>query len=56
MAASEDCERKMFVSIEWDADHLVIPLAQIEAVNADEETAETIADWHYWVSQGYEFG
>jgi hypothetical protein len=57
MADSEDCEREMFVLIEWNAeDHLAIPLAQIKTVDADNETEEAIADWHYWVSQGYEFG
>jgi hypothetical protein len=56
MAASEDYEREMFVLIEWDEDHLAIPLAQVKAVNADDETEEAIADWHYWFSQGYEFG
>jgi len=23
---------------------------------ADAETQQAIADWHYWVNQGYEFG
>jgi len=26
---------------------------QLAGVNVDESTAETIADWHYWVAQGY---
>ncbi|MEQ9622678.1 calcium-binding protein [Coleofasciculus sp. G1-WW12-02] len=26
------------------------------AVEADAETQQAIADWHYWVNQGYEFG
>ncbi|MBO1350072.1 MAG: hypothetical protein EBE86_023055 [Hormoscilla sp. GUM202] len=24
-------------------------------VNVDPETADAIADWHYWVARGYEF-
>ncbi|WP_446405484.1 calcium-binding protein [Coleofasciculus sp. C1-SOL-03] len=26
------------------------------AVEADAPTQQAIADWHYWVNQGYEFG
>ena len=33
-------------------DHAV-PLSPTGRVNVDESTAETIADWHYWVAQGY---
>jgi hypothetical protein len=29
---------------------------QLEASEADEETQQAIADWHYWVNRGYEFG
>jgi Calcium binding len=32
-------------------------LMQLEATtDASEATKEAISDWHYWVSQGYEFG
>ena len=31
-----------------------IPLAQLEGNNLDDNTAEAIADWHYWVAQGYQ--
>ena len=31
-----------------------VPLAQLEGVGVDEETAEAIADWHYWDAQGYQ--
>jgi hypothetical protein len=30
-------------------------LSQLAAVDADESTVEAIADWHYWVAQGYLF-
>lgn len=56
MAPEEECEHEMYVEIEWDGDILAIPLIQIESSKADEETQEAIADWHYWVNQGYEFG
>ena len=31
------------------------PLAQAIEQALDSETREAIEDWHYWVSQGYEF-
>ncbi len=56
MAPADECEREMFVDIDWDGDILAVPLMQLEAPEADEETHQAIADWHYWVNQGYEFG
>ncbi|MGJ3248140.1 MAG: calcium-binding protein [Elainellaceae cyanobacterium] len=56
MAPADECEREMFVEIEWDDDILAVPLIQLEAPDADAETRQAIADWHYWVNQGYEFG
>ncbi|MEM8804546.1 MAG: calcium-binding protein [Cyanobacteria bacterium P01_G01_bin.38] len=56
MAPEDECEREMFVEIDWDEDKLAVPLIQLEAPEADEETQQAIADWHYWVKQGYEFG
>jgi len=55
MAPEEECESEMFVEVVWDDDMLAVPLIQLEAPDADEETQEAIADWHYWVEQGYEF-
>ena len=31
-----------------------VPLYEIEAIDADSETQEAIADWHYWVNREYE--
>ena len=56
MAEISDCEREMFVEIDWEGDTLAVPLSQLEAPEADEETQQAIADWHYWVNRGYEFG
>lgn len=56
MAPEDECEQEMFVEIEWDGDTLAVPLIQLEAIDAEEETQQAIADWHYWVNQGYEFG
>ncbi|WP_204150896.1 calcium-binding protein [Leptolyngbya sp. CCY15150] len=56
MASEGECEQEMFVEIESDGDILAVPLIQIEAPEADAKTQQAIADWHYWVNQGYEFG
>jgi hypothetical protein len=32
---------------------MAVPLSQLEAINPDESTRETIGDWHYPVSLGY---
>ena len=56
MAPADECEQEMFVEIEWDGDTLAVPLIQLEAIEVDDETQQAIADWHYWMNQGYEFG
>ena len=56
MAPEEECEQEMFVEIAWKGDTLAVPLIQLQAPEADEATQQAIADWHYWVNQGYEFG
>src|SRR5215207_3802223 len=58
MAPEAECEHEMFVQIHWQDRPLAVPLAQLEvrglrAVDAD--TREAIADWHYWLDQGYVF-
>jgi hypothetical protein len=33
---------------------LAIPLSQVKPTGeADEDAREAVADWHYWISQGY---
>ncbi|MGF1601638.1 MAG: calcium-binding protein [Thermosynechococcaceae cyanobacterium] len=56
MAPADECEREMFIDINWDDDVLGVPLSQVEAPEADAETQQAIADWHYWVNRGYGFG
>ncbi|MBD2180362.1 calcium-binding protein [Planktothrix sp. FACHB-1355] len=56
MTPEDECEQEMFVEIEWEGDTLAVPLIQLEAIEADQKTQQAIADWHYWVNQGYEFG
>ena len=68
MPDAEECEDEMFVYVRWpqepgddsdetdDDDGLAVPLSQLQPLpEVDEETAEAVADWHYWVEQGYTF-
>ena len=55
MAPEEECEHEMFVFTRWDPKNLAIPLSQAKPISpTDEETKEAVADWHYWVGQGYQ--
>jgi hypothetical protein len=54
MAPEEECRHEMFVLTRWRPHELAVPLMQVEAIGADEETQQAVEDWHYWVNQGYE--
>ena len=56
MASQEDCMSDMIVIVAWQNRELGVPLAQLEPVNVDADTAEAIGDWHYWVARGHELG
>jgi hypothetical protein len=56
MAPEDECEHEMFVLTRWNRRDLAVPLALLEGVRVDEQTAQAIGDWHYWVARGYEFG
>jgi hypothetical protein len=55
MAPDDACANDMFVLTCWQGRNLAVPLSQLMAIDPDEETAEAIGDWHYWVAQGYLF-
>jgi len=55
MAPEDACSSDMLVLIRWESRNLAIPLSQLTPLDAEESTAEAIADWHYWVAQGYCF-
>jgi hypothetical protein len=55
MAPERECEREMFVMIRRDKRNLAVPLAQLEVIDADDETREAVEDWLYWVGMGYQF-
>ncbi len=55
MAPEDDCVSDMLVIIEWCERTMGVPLAQLEAIKVGRKAAQAIADWHYWVAQGYQF-
>ena len=56
MAAQDDCETEMLVTVRWNKRTLAVPLGQITPIpSTDEGTKQAIADWHYWLEQGYRF-
>ena len=55
MAPAEECEREIFVMMRWERVGLGVPLSQLEVVHGNEQTQQAVADWHYWVEQGYQF-
>ena len=54
MAPEDDCRHEMFVMIRWQERTLGVPLAQLEGIDVDEETAQALAGWHYWMARGYD--
>jgi hypothetical protein len=55
MAPEDACAVEMLVLIRWHGRVTAVPLSQLAPGHPDEETAEAIADWHYWVARGYLF-
>ncbi len=50
-----DNPSEIFVQIKWQGRKLGVPLAQLEGIGVINQTAEAIADWHYWRAHGYCF-
>ena len=55
MAPEDECGKEIFVMIRWRKEKLAVPLAQLQAKDADDETEQAVEDWHYWVKRGYQF-
>jgi hypothetical protein len=53
MAPEEACSSDMLVLIRWQGRDMAVPLSQLTPLDVDKSTAEAIADWLYWVTQGY---
>ena len=54
MAPEEECAHEMFVLTPWERRTLAVPLAQLEALVAEEQTHRAIEDWRYWIERGYQ--
>lgn len=53
----DECDKEMFVTMRWEKDGLAVPLSQRKPIpNTDEQTRETVANWHYWVRTEDQFG
>jgi len=55
MAPEDACSGEMLVLIQWQGRNVAVPLSQLVPLDADKSTAEAVADWHYWLAQGYRF-
>jgi Calcium binding len=55
MASEGACSSDMLVMIEWQDRTMAVPLSQLMATDADDETVDAIADWHYWLDRRYTF-
>jgi len=51
MSPTEPTLSGMFVTVEWMDRELGVPLEQLEPVEADDDTEQAIADWHYWLER-----
>jgi hypothetical protein len=55
MAPEDACSADMLVLIRWQGRSMAVPLSQLVPIKGNKATNEAIADWHYWVVQGYCF-
>jgi len=54
MASEDTCRYEMFVMMQWERPGLAVPLSQLKPISyTDKNTKEAVADWHYWMNQGY---
>ena len=54
-APAEECEKELFVEIQWKDRQLAVPLSQLSIVEASSTSRQIVEDWQYWVQQGYEY-
>ncbi|CAP63830.1 MULTISPECIES: calcium-binding protein [Cupriavidus] len=55
LAHDQLCRVAIFVRAQHNRRELVVPLAQLVPVRADQSTRLAVSDWHYWCDQGYSF-
>ena len=55
MAPEDASFADMIVRIRRQGGSMAVPLSQLLPIKGNKATNEAIADWHYWVAQGYCF-
>jgi Calcium binding len=55
LAPEEACTGDMLVLTRWGDRKVAVSLSQLTAIDENESTNQAIADWQYWVAQGYLF-
>jgi len=55
VAPDDVCRFEMYVWVRQPKRNLAVPLSQLVPLGNDQTINEAVADWHYWVSQGYQF-
>lgn len=55
MSSVKASDSEMFVTIEWMDRELGVPLGQLKPIDADPDTEQAVADWHYWDSRSETF-
>ncbi|WP_036485988.1 calcium-binding protein [Myxosarcina sp. GI1] len=59
MSPEDDCLGQMLVEVSYQEGELedifTARLGDIKPIDGDATTREAIADWHYWLTRGYEF-
>jgi hypothetical protein len=55
LAPEGACTGDMLVLIRWHDRKIAIPLSQLTAIDENESSDQAVADWKYWVAQGYRF-
>ena len=55
LAPEEACTGDMLVLIHWHDRNVAVPLSQLTAIDENASTHQAIADWQYWIAQGYLF-
>jgi hypothetical protein len=55
MADEDECRAEMFVLVEWEAEEIAVPLAQLHVIRGKGKTVQAVEDWHYWQARGYQF-
>jgi hypothetical protein len=55
LAHDQLCRFAIFVRAQHNQREIVVPLAQLVPLRANQSTRLAVSDWHYWCDQGYSF-